>query len=79
MARYYFDVTDVTGFHRDDAGDEFDSLDDAQQQCQALVADIAREELPNGPTHQIVCEVRDEAGRIVYRGELTYRGTSFEP
>ena len=42
-----------------------------------MLPDIAREELPDGELHTITCEVRDEAGDIIYRGELTYRGTRF--
>ena len=75
MARYFFDVRDGQGFHHDDVGDEFDGFEDARQQCQALLPDIARDDLPHSDHHGISCEVRDETGRVVYRGELTYRGT----
>lgn len=75
MPRYFFDVHDGQGFHRDDVGDEFDGFDDARQQCQALLPDIARDELPDGDLHEISCDVRDETGRVVYRGEMIYRGT----
>lgn len=75
MARYYFDVHNGSGFHRDDIGDEFPTFAEAREQAQALLPDIAREELPDGETHMMVCEVRDEAGRIVYRGRLMYEGT----
>ena len=37
--------------------------------------DIARDELPDSEHHEISCDMRDETGRVVYRGELTYRGT----
>lgn len=75
MPRYFFDIHDGQGFHRDDFGDEFDGLDDARQQCQALLPDVARDELPDGDLREISCDVRDETGRVVYRGELIYRGT----
>jgi hypothetical protein len=77
MARYFFDVRDGDGFHRDTIGDEFASFEDARDQAQALLPNIAREELPDGELHQITCDVRDETGRVVYRGELTYQGTRF--
>ena len=67
MARYYFDVQDGRGFHRDEMGDEFDSFEEAREQAQALLPDIAREELPDGELHVITCDVRDESGRIVAR------------
>lgn len=74
MPRYYFDVNDSSGFHRDEVGDEFASFEDARTQCQSLLPDIAREELPDGDLHTVTCNVRDDTGRIVYRGEITYRG-----
>lgn len=75
MPRYYFDVRDNRGFHRDEVGDDFDSFDEARTQAQSLLPDIAREELPDGDLHTITCDVRNETGRTVYRGEITYRGT----
>lgn len=74
MPRYYFDVHDCDGFHRDDAGDEFESFEDARQQAQALLADIVREELPAGELHAVKSDVRDETGRVVYSSKLTYEG-----
>ena len=75
MPRYYFDIRDAGGFHRDEVGDEFDSFDCARQQAQSLLPDIAREELPDGELHIVSCDVRDEAFRVVYRGKLTFEGT----
>ena len=75
MARYFFDVRDSRGFHRDEVGDEFAGFAQAREQCQALLPDIARDELPDGELHIITCDVRDEAGRVVYRGRITYEGT----
>ena len=75
MARYYFDLQDGRGFHRDEIGDEFDSFEEAREQAQVLLPDIVREELPDGELHVITCDVRDQSGRIIYRGKLTYEGT----
>ena len=74
MARNYFDVRDREGFHPDEFGDEFDSFGDARDQAQALLPAIACEELPGGELHTITCDMRNETGRVVYRGVLTYRG-----
>lgn len=78
MPRYFFDVHDRDGFHRDNIGDEFDSVEEAREQAQALLPDIIREELPDDEFYRAVCEVRDEAETIVYRGELTFRGLRFK-
>ena len=75
MPRFYFDVHNATGSHRDEFGEELATFAEAREQCQVLLPDIARQELPDGELHTITCDVRDEAGRIVYRGEITYRGT----
>ena len=74
MPRYYFDIRDARGCHRDEIGDDFVSFEEARAQCQSLLPDIAREELPDGEMHSILCDVRDHTGRVVYRGTLTYRG-----
>lgn len=74
MPRYYFDVRDGQGFHRDEFGDEFGSFDAARHQAQSLLPHIAREEMPDSDQHCITCEVRDDTGRVVYRGELTFEG-----
>jgi hypothetical protein len=77
MPRFFFDVRDVDGFHRDPIGDEFDSFEEARQQAQALLPDILRRELPDGEYHIVVCDVRNADDRVIYRGEITYRGTLF--
>ena len=79
MSRYYFDVHDGDGRHRDDMGDEFDSFEEARDQAQSLLPDIIRDELPDGELRSVSCEVRDEAGVLVYRGCLIFRGTRFAP
>ncbi len=75
LPRFYFDVHDAHGYHRDDFGEPLASFEEARDQCQSLLPDIAREELPDGEMHTVTCEVRDESGAVIYRGELTYRGT----
>lgn len=77
MPRYYFDIQDAGGSHPDKAGDEFADFEEAREQAQCLLSDVTREELPDGELHKVTCDVRDEAGRVVYRGELTYQGTRF--
>ena len=74
MPRYYFDVCDRKGFFRDHVGDDFDSFEDARQQCQALLPDIVRDELPDGELYIVTCDVRDDRDRVVYRGKITYEG-----
>ena len=74
MPCYFFDLLDGDRRSPDAFGDDFDDLDSARQQAQAILADIAEEELSDGEDRTFVCDVRDEAGRVVYRGTLTYQG-----
>lgn len=74
MPRYYFDVRNRDGFHKDPAGDEFDTFEKARAQAQTLLPDLARGELPDGDLQEVTCDVRDEAGRVRYRGQVTYMG-----
>lgn len=71
MPRCLFDVQNADGLHCD----EFVSFEGVRKRCQALLPDGLREELPDGDLHKTVCEVRDETGKRVYRGEITCRGT----
>jgi hypothetical protein len=77
MPRYYFDISDDDGFHPDEFGHELDNYEEARQQAQAIIPRIMEEELPDGESHLVVCDMRGETGRIIYRAELTYRGTRF--
>lgn len=74
MPRYFFDVHDHKGLHRDDDGVECDDLDDARKQAQTLVADVIREQVPDGDLHEVVCEVRDFSKQPVYRVKVTLQG-----
>ncbi len=75
MPRHVFDVRDGAGFHPDRFGDDSDSFADARQQCRTLLPDIAREERPDGERLDLSCDARDDARRVICRGESTYRGT----
>lgn len=75
MTRYYFDIHDHKGFHRDSDGIECDDAEDARKQAQTILADIIREQVPNGDIHEITGQVRDHAGLIVYKAQLRLQGT----
>ena len=75
MPRYFFDLHISDGLHRDEFGEDFVDHRAAHDHAQALLPNIIRAELPDGDWHDISCDVRDETGRVIYRGEITYRGT----
>lgn len=74
MPRFYFDVRDRKGFHRDDVGDVCDDLEDAIAQAQSILSVIARDELPGGDQQDVSCDVRNDGSCVVYQGVLSYRG-----
>ena len=77
MPRYYFDIQDAKGSHRDDVGDELRDFEAAREMAQSIMPDIVRQDLPDGESHVVICDVRDETGVVVYRGKLIYQGTRF--
>lgn len=72
MPRYFFDVQDSRGLHRDRVGDELATLGDAVEQARIILPDIMLEEPLVAHMHTVTCDVRDEAGRVLYRGKMTY-------
>ena len=74
MSVFYFDITDGRGHHRDEFGEQFESLNDAIAQARALLPDLFRDERSNDDWHGTTCDLRDHAGTVVYRCELTFRG-----
>ena len=75
MARFFFDVHDLSGFHRDEWGDEFDSVEEAWRQAQALLPDLLFARIPDKDLCTVACDLRDETGRVLYRGEAVFRIT----
>lgn len=79
MPVYYFDIRRRGEDYRDEIGDRFDSVEQAMAHARSLLSDIARDHPPREDGPVVACALRDEAGRIVYRGELLYRGVRMAP
>jgi predicted RNA-binding Zn ribbon-like protein len=60
VARYNFDVQNVTDLLRDDEGAEFDSLDAAIRGAARSAAEIGTDRLARGDLSDVVIEIRDE-------------------
>ena len=75
MPRYFFDVQDGRGLHRDRVGDELATLGDAVEQARTILPDILRSEPLVAQVHIVTCDIRDESDRVVYRGKITYEET----
>ncbi|QPC93540.1 DUF6894 family protein [Mesorhizobium sp. INR15] len=71
MSRYFFDIHDGHALTSDDDGIACESLKDLSYQAVDVLPDLAREDLPNGPTRTFFAKVRDDSGRYVFRATLT--------
>ena len=69
--RFFFDTCDGETFTRDEDGVVLDDLEQARDGAVLVLPDIARETLPERDRRDYVVEVRDEAGRKVWRARLT--------
>ena len=73
MPRFFLDIANGDGYHRDETGDEFADFEEACDHTQALLAEVAQDKCPGGRRFDIMCELRNESGRIIYRAQLMLR------
>jgi hypothetical protein len=79
MPRFFFDTTSDRALVRDQIGTELPSWEAARQEAIRLLPDIARDELPNdGNRRDIIADVRDETGRIVFTAQLSFMARRVE-
>lgn len=74
MPRYFFDIIDAGRLTRDEFGDDLADDEEARDQAISLVADIAREGLPDGDRHEFIARARNERGETVYEASLALDG-----
>jgi hypothetical protein len=60
MPRYFFDVREGRLFVEDRDGQEFPSVDEAEQEAIEAAASIGKDRLPRGDTRDVTVEVRNE-------------------
>jgi hypothetical protein len=77
MPRYFFDTRDAEAYTEDAIGMELPDVDTACKYVGSLLTRLAQRDLPNGEVRSFECSTRDEAGAVVYRGEMVHRGTRF--
>ncbi|UDL90102.1 hypothetical protein LGH82_01480 [Mesorhizobium sp. PAMC28654] len=70
MPRYFFDIYDGAETTVDEAGIGCNALSEVSDHAVALLPDIARDELPDGPNRIFWVKVRGEDGEHVYRATL---------
>ena len=69
--RFFFDTYDGETLTRDEDGLVLEDLEQARDEAVQTSPDLARETLPHADRRDYVVEVRDEAGRKVWRASLS--------
>ncbi len=69
--RFFFDTYDGDRFVPGHEGLVLDGLHEAKQEAVRALPHMAQDGLPDGDYREFVVEVRDEAGRKVWRARLT--------
>ena len=74
MQRYYFDTDNGILPVRDDAGQEFASVEAARDMAQRALRDMAQQEIPDGERRVFTVAIRDGNETILYVATLTLAG-----
>ncbi|WJR66599.1 hypothetical protein QTA58_20680 [Neorhizobium sp. CSC1952] len=72
MARYFFDLVNGSGLVRDEQGLDVSTREEITREVSRILVDIASEELPGTAEGAIGVTVRDERGRAVLTGNLSF-------
>ena len=70
MPRFYFDTRDGETFLPDDDGVELVSVEAARDEATSTLAEMLKDALPDDVGRERAIEVRDEAGRPLFRAAL---------
>jgi hypothetical protein len=76
MPLFFFDVTDDGDEARrpDPIGTEHASEECIPAEAADLLANIARDHMPNGPRRSFSVSVRDRENRVIYKATLSFEG-----
>jgi hypothetical protein len=72
MGRYYFDLENGDGETLDNEGMELPSRERVSQEASRIVAEIARDEIPEMREGTIALTIRDSEKKIVGKTTLTF-------
>ena len=75
MPLFFFDVTDDGGAPRspDDIGTEHPDRECIPAEAADLLANVARDHLPDGSHRAFSVSVRDDQNQIIYKATLSYQ------
>ncbi len=71
MSRFFFDINDGKKFTPDREGMELEGLEASKDEAKKALPDIVRDEMPDGDRRDFTVDVKDVAGRIVWRVTLS--------
>lgn len=71
MPRYFFDIHDGEDFRPDREGLDLDDLEAAKAEAKKTLPDIVKDDMPDGDRRDVTVDVKDVAGRIVWRVTLS--------
>jgi hypothetical protein len=71
VPRFFFDIHDGEDFTPDREGLELKDLETAKDEAKKALPDIVKEEMPDGDRRDFTVDVKDVAGRIVWRVTLS--------
>lgn len=73
MPRYFFDIADQGRGGSDTEGSVHAGPHEARQEAIATIAHMAKDELPDGNSHDFTASVRDESGKVFFKAALSLR------
>jgi hypothetical protein len=71
MPRFFFDIHDGEKFTPDREGLDLEGLEAAMEEAKRTLPDIVSEKMPDGNRRDFTVDVKDVAGRIVWRVTLS--------
>ena len=71
MPHYFFDIDDGDRRTRDDEGLDLDGPAAARMEAIRALPDVARDVMPDGDHRTILATIRNEAGKAIFRAELS--------
>jgi hypothetical protein len=71
MPRYFFDFRDGV-FEPDQEGTILGSLDDAKREAAVALSELAVEVLPGSESQELMIDVREEAGPVLFTAKLVF-------
>lgn len=78
MPRYFIDSDDGELEARDEEGQDFASPNAARNAALKGLPDMAHDEIPDGEQRTFTVTVRNDVGREIYQGTLTFKGRWIE-